>query len=263
MGESVPEYGGPVVDILPEQFGGIFSIGGDGSLVGVGDRNGCSTVGVIDGDMKLSVIIAAEGFVDTFESLLGGVGSGGWRTGVRVEDTALGSAGLEAGVGKAGEEDCVREVEEPAVVEDSVDLSGSIGESCRKSGNGLKDVTDVGAALINGVGGQSGSGPSWGTLSLFSPLSLRDPSLNLLKRKALILPMVRAGVLSWSSQGPVERNYGGKRRAADKDSGDDKTEERPVPDAGHSGESLSGSSIGRSKKTRGGLQLRGTQRTLW
>ena len=82
------------------------------------------------------------------------------------------------------------------VVEDSVDLRDvrwSIGESCLddKSGNGLKDLTEVGVTLINGAGGQSWSGLSWGILSLFAPLSLflRDPSLNLLKRKALIVPM--------------------------------------------------------------------------
>ena len=168
-------------------------------------------VGVVDGEKKVAflcasiVIIVAVVFTIASESLLEGVGPSGWGTGVRVEDTALSSAGLGAGV-----------IEELAV-EDSVasrDIGWSIGESCLddKSGNGLKDLTEVGVTLINGAGGQSRSGPSWGILSLFAPLSLflRDPSLNLLKRKALIVPMARAGTRRRSSQDPVEWNSRGK-----------------------------------------------------
>jgi len=63
------------------------------------------------------------------------------------------------------------------VEEDSAgsrDGGWSIGGSCLedKSGNGLRDLTEVGVALINGAGGQSGRGPSWGILSLLSPFSL-------------------------------------------------------------------------------------------
>ena len=62
-------------------------------------------------------------------------------------------------------------------MEDSVDSRDggcSIGGSCLEdnSGNGLKDLTEVGVAVINGVGGQSGRGPSWGTFSLFVSFSL-------------------------------------------------------------------------------------------
>ena len=73
----------------------------DNSLLEYGDR-GCSTVGGIDGDMEATVIISVAGFVVTFGSLLGGVGSSGSEAGVRVEDTALGSVGLGVGVGKVG-----------------------------------------------------------------------------------------------------------------------------------------------------------------
>ena len=68
-------------------------------------------------------------------------------------------------------------VEELAVEEDSVgsrDGGCSIGGSCLEdnSGNGLRDLTEVGVAVIKGVGGQSGRGPSWGTFSLLASLSL-------------------------------------------------------------------------------------------
>ena len=61
--------------------------------------------------------------------------------------------------------------------EDSAGSRGggwSIGGSCLEdnSGNGLKDLTEVGVALINALGGQSGRGPSWGIFSLLSPFSL-------------------------------------------------------------------------------------------
>ena len=67
--------------------------------------------------------------------------------------------------------------EELAVVEDSVGSRGggcSMDGSCLEdnSGNGLKDLTEVGVSLINGAGGQSGRGPSWGTFSLGASLSL-------------------------------------------------------------------------------------------
>jgi len=78
--------------------------------VGVGDRSGRSAVGVVDGDIKATflctstviavvVVIVAVVFAVGFEGLLGGVGSSEWGTGVRVEDTALGSADLRVGVG--------------------------------------------------------------------------------------------------------------------------------------------------------------------
>jgi len=85
-------------------------------------------------------------------------------------------------------------VEELAAVEDSVDSRDggcSIGGSCLEdnSGNGLQSLTEVGVTLINGVGGQSGRGLSWGTFSLFASFSLSfwDPSLNLLKRNAFMV----------------------------------------------------------------------------
>ena len=104
---SVRELAGPGVDILPERFEGIFFIGGGRSLVGVGDRNGRSAVGVVDGDVKATflctstviavvVVIVAVVFVVAFEGLLGDMGSSNWGAGVRV-DTALTSAGLGAG----------------------------------------------------------------------------------------------------------------------------------------------------------------------
>jgi len=74
------------------------------------------------------------------------------------------------------------------VVEDSVDL---------------RDVV-----LINGAGGQSGSGPSWEIVFLFAPfsLSLRDPSLNLVEKNTLIFLVARVGVWRGPPQGPVERS---------------------------------------------------------
>ena len=61
--------------------------------------------------------------------------------------------------------------------EDSAGSRGggcSIGGSCLvdNSGNGLKDLTEVGVVVINGAGGQSGRGPSWGTFSLLASFSL-------------------------------------------------------------------------------------------
>ena len=63
------------------------------------------------------------------------------------------------------------------MVEDSVDSRDggcSIDGSCLvdNSGNGLKDLTEVGVAAINGPGGQSGRGPSCGTFSLLASFSL-------------------------------------------------------------------------------------------
>ena len=57
---------------------------------------------------------------------------------------------------------------------DSRDDGWSMGGSCLEdnSGNGLKDLTEVGVVLINGLGGQSGRGPSWGIFSLLASLSL-------------------------------------------------------------------------------------------
>jgi len=86
------------------------------------------------------------------------------------------------------------------VVGDSVDSKDEgcpFGGGCLEgdSGNGLKDLTEVGVALINGVGGQFGRGPSWGTFSFGASLSLSfwDPSLNLL-RKAFMFFRAQAGV---------------------------------------------------------------------
>jgi hypothetical protein len=173
--------------------------------VGVGDRNGRSAVGVVDGDMKATflctstVIAVVVVIVVAFETLLEDMGSGGWGTGVRVEGTASRFTGL--GVGKVGWWGCVGVVEELAVVEESVDSRDegcSMGGSCRgdNSGNGLKDLTGVGVALINGPGGHSGRGPRRGAFSMRASLSLSfwDPSLNLLKRKAFMFLAARAGV---------------------------------------------------------------------
>lgn len=68
-------------------------------------------------------------------------------------------------------------VEELAVVggsESSRDGGRPIGGSCLEdnSGKGLKDLTEVGVAVISGGGGQSGRGPSWGTFSFCPSLSL-------------------------------------------------------------------------------------------
>ena len=177
---SVLELVGPVVDILPERFEGIFFMGGGRSLVGVGDRNGRSAVGVVDGDMKAtflctSTVMAVVVVIVAFETLLEDMGSGGWDIGVCVEGTALSSAGL--GAGKIGWLDCVGVAGELAVVVDSAgsrDGGGSIGGSCLEdnSGNGLQDLTEVGVSLISGIGGHSGRGPSWGILSLRPSLSL-------------------------------------------------------------------------------------------
>lgn len=104
---SVLELAGPVVDILPERFEGTFFMGGGRSLVGVGDRNGRSAVGVVDGDIKATflctstviavvVVIVAVVSVVAFETFLESIGSSGCGAGVRVEDTTLGSACLGA-----------------------------------------------------------------------------------------------------------------------------------------------------------------------
>lgn len=104
---SVLELAGPVVETLPERFEGTFFMGGGRSFVGVGDRNGRSAVGVVDGEIKATflfctstVMAVVEVNVVAFETLLEVIGSGGWDTGVRVEGTASGSAGL--GEGKVG-----------------------------------------------------------------------------------------------------------------------------------------------------------------
>ena len=104
---SVRELAGPVVETLPERFEGIFFMGGGRSFVGVGDRNGRSAVGVVDGDIKATFLFCTSTvmavvvvIVVAFETLLEDIGSGGWDTGVRVERTASGSAGL--GEGKVG-----------------------------------------------------------------------------------------------------------------------------------------------------------------
>ena len=104
---SVLELAGPVVEALPERFEGIFFMGGGRSFVGVGDRNGRSAVGVVDGDIKATflfctstVIAVVVVIVVAFETLLEFMGSGSWGAGVRVEGTASGSAGL--GGGKVG-----------------------------------------------------------------------------------------------------------------------------------------------------------------
>ena len=71
------------MDILLERFEGIFFLGGGRSLVGVGNRNGCSTVGVVDGEMNVAslcvstVITVAVVLVIAFEPLPEGVGSSG------------------------------------------------------------------------------------------------------------------------------------------------------------------------------------------
>ena len=86
-------------------------MGGGRSLAGVGDRNGHSAVGVVDGDMKATflctstaiavvVVIVAVVSVVAFERLLEGTESSGGETGVRVGDTASSSADL--GEGRAG-----------------------------------------------------------------------------------------------------------------------------------------------------------------
>ena len=119
------------------------------------------------------------------------------------------------------------------MVEGSVDLRDGgwlIGRRCPddKSDNGLDVPTEVGFALINEAGGQSGSGPGWGFLFLFGAfsLSLRDPSLNLW-RKAFIFLVARAGVRRGSSKGPVERSSREKPLGVEgKSDGGDKTEER-------------------------------------
>lgn len=183
--------------------------------MGVGDRNGCSTTGVVDADkVSLScastVIIVAVVSVVVFEPFPDGVGSSGWGTGVRVEDTASNSAGLGEEVGKTGGRGRVRIVGELGVVDASVDLRDvgwSIGQGFPEdnTGNELEGLTEVGVALINEAGGQSGRGPSGGILSLFAPffLSLRDPGLSFF-RKAFIFLATRAGVRRGSSQGEFQ-----------------------------------------------------------
>jgi hypothetical protein len=173
MDRSVLELVGPVVEGLPGRFEMIFFIGGSRSPVGVGERKGRSAVGVVDGDMKATflftstVMAVVVVIVVAFETLLV-MGSGGWETLVRVEGTASSSAGLKAG--KAGWLDCVGVDEELAVEVDSTGSragSCSIGGSCLdSSGNGLLDLTGLGAAVINGVGGQPGRGPIGGIFSL-------------------------------------------------------------------------------------------------
>ena len=80
---SVLELAGPVVEALPERFEGIFLMGGGRSPVGVGDRNGRSAVGVVDGDIKATflctstVIAVVVVIVVAFETLLEVIGSGG------------------------------------------------------------------------------------------------------------------------------------------------------------------------------------------
>ena len=120
-------------------------------------------------------------------------------------------------------------------MEDSVDLRDvkwSTGENCPndKSDNSLKGPLEVAVALIGGTGGQSGSVPNWGSLSLFAPFffSLREPSLNLFKRKDLILSAARASVRRGRHKVPLSGVPGGKRRVIDGENGGDKTEERPV-----------------------------------
>lgn len=172
MDRSVLELAGPDVEGLPGRFEGTFFIGGGRSPAGVGERKGRSAVGVVDGDMKATflftstaiavlVLIVAVVFVVAFETLLV-MGPGGWATGVRVEGTASNSVGLEAG--KGGWLGCVGVEEELAVWEDSAGSGGgcSIGGSCLEdnSGKGLKDLTELGVAVINGAGGHSGRGPS-------------------------------------------------------------------------------------------------------
>jgi len=80
-------------------------MGGDRSLVGVGDCNGRSAVGVVNGDVGATflctsaviavvVVIVTVAFTLAFEALLEDAGSGGRETGVRVEGMASSSAGL-------------------------------------------------------------------------------------------------------------------------------------------------------------------------
>jgi len=143
---SVLELAGPVVETLPERFEGIFFMGGGRSLVGVGDRNGRSAVGVVDGDIKATflctstVMAVVVVIVVDFETVLEEMGSGGWDSGVRVEGTASRCTGL--GTGTVELLVWVGVVEGLAVVVDSVDSRGggcSIGGSCLEdnSGNGL------------------------------------------------------------------------------------------------------------------------------
>ena len=85
------------MDVLPERFEGIFFMGGGRSLAGVGERNGRSAVGVVDGEVKATflctstvmavvVVIVAVVLVVGLKALLEGVGSSG-ESGVRVEGT--------------------------------------------------------------------------------------------------------------------------------------------------------------------------------
>jgi hypothetical protein len=165
---SVLELAGPVVEVLPGRFEGIFFMGGGRSLVGVGERRGRSAVGVVDGDMKATflftstVMAVVVVIVVAFETLLD-MRSGGWETGVLVESTASGSEGLRGG--KVGWLGWVGVEEELAVGEDSAGSRAGgcpIGGSCLgdNSGNGLKELTEPGVAVINGGGGHSGRGPS-------------------------------------------------------------------------------------------------------
>lgn len=166
MDRSVLELAGPVVEGLPGRFETTFFIGGTKSSVRVGERKGRSAVGVVDGDMKATFLFTStamavvEVIVVAFETVLA-MGSGGWETGVRVEGRASSSAGLRAG--KGGWLDCVGVEEELALAVDSAGSrlgSFSIGGSCLdNSGNGLLDLTGLGAAVINGGGGQLGRGP--------------------------------------------------------------------------------------------------------
>ena len=150
MDRSVLELAGPVVEGLPGRFEGIFFIGGSRSPVGVGERNGRSAVGVVEGDVNATllftstvmaavVVIVAVVVVVAFETLLF-MGSGDWETWVRVGGATSSSAGF--GAGKIGWLDCVGVDGELAVVEGSggSGVGGcSIGGSCLEdiSGNGL------------------------------------------------------------------------------------------------------------------------------
>lgn len=196
MDRSVLELAGPVVEGLPGRFEGTFFMGGGRSPVGVGECKGRSAVGVVDGDMKATflftstVMAVVVVIVVAFETLLA-MGSSGGESGVRVDGTASSSGSL--GAGNAGWLDWVGVEEELAVWEDSASSRGwdcSTGGSCREdnSGKGLKDLTEVGVAGINGAGGHSGRGPSWGILSLRPSLSLSlgDPSLNLLRKAFMV-----------------------------------------------------------------------------
>lgn len=167
MDRSVLELAGPDVEGLPGRFEGTFFIGGGRSPAGVGERKGRSAVGVVEGDMKATFLFTSTAMavvvviVVAFETLLF-MGSGGWATGVRVEGTA--SSSVSFGAGKGGWLGCVGVEEELAVWEDSAGSGGecSICGSCLedKSGKGLKDLTELGVAVINGAGGHSGRGPS-------------------------------------------------------------------------------------------------------